>query len=169
MKIIDNFLPEVINEHLKKDVQLIPYNINLNDKLYLETLIFDGKVGALVPERFSLYSLLLDYMENTMEVSIRKLFKMKSQIFINNQQNVHKPKVELSFPHSIFKYYINDSDGDLTFYKQLYQGTTIDKFDIDFKHTPKQNQAILFNGLQYHSVTNPSSSVYRAVIHVEFE
>jgi hypothetical protein len=169
MKVIDNFLPEVLNNHFNKDIELFPYNIKQDDKLFFETVIFDGAKGPLIPEKFALYSVLLDFMQESMEVSVRKLFRIKARLYVNNQQTLHTPKIDLTFPHYTFNYYVNDADGDTIFYKEMYQGSNIDTFDEDFKHTPKQNQAVMFNGLQYHSFENPKSSPYRAVINVNFE
>lgn len=186
--IIDNFLPDLMHKHIQKDIELIEYNMltnvsgvkdkdieipNVNivdNQLGLGKVIYDGGKGPIELERFPLYSVMLDYLEDSFELKIRKLFRMRIGISINvNKEGSHFPHVDFNFPHNTLLYYVNDCDGDTIFYEEFYNGSHPRKYNISMTNKPKANQAVLFNGLQYHSSSNPTNTPYRAAININFE
>jgi hypothetical protein len=83
--------------------------------------------------------------------------------------NIH---VDLSKPHTVCLYYVNDTDGD-TF---LFDKTRDDirnmeefeatKFKVHKQVSPKKGRVVLFNGQRYHSSSCPSKTV-RCIINFD--
>ena len=71
--------------------------------------------------------------------------------------------IDLVFPHTVFLYYINDSDGDTIILDKLHNEG--DPFflenDYDFSNdkvervSPKKGRVVVFNGFQYHAAGIP--------------
>tara|TARA_B100001939_G_C16944189_1_gene619521 strand:+ start:2350 stop:2922 length:573 start_codon:yes stop_codon:yes gene_type:complete len=186
--IIDNLLPDIIHKNISDDLLEQKYyvldnlsgekspkqqieNISITDnQVGLGTTIFDGKVGVVDKERFGVYSLLIDYMQDKTDFKVHKLFRIRIGINLNiNTQGTHNPHIDFKFPHNTLLFYVNDADGDTVFYEEFYNGYEQDKYNVQMTNTPKANQAVLFNGLQYHSSSNPIKSQYRAAININFE
>lgn len=79
------------------------------------------------------------------------------------------PHVDMPFPHYTLLYYLDDSDGDTVFYNEMFtKGREIKDFSVHFKNSPVANQAVLFNGLQYHSSGIPINYAKRTTININF-
>ena len=79
----------------------------------------------------------------------------------------HTPHVDFDRPHWTVIYYVNDSDGATYFFKQKYNGTR-QKLEIDNKVEPRQGRFVLFDGLTYHTSSNPQYHDTRCVINFNF-
>ena len=67
---------------------------------------------------------------------------------------------DLDYPHMVFLYYVNDSDGDTVFFK--------DDEKTELKRvTPKKGRGVFFNGLIKHCSTRPSKS-HRCIFNYGF-
>ena len=79
------------------------------------------------------------------------------------------PHIDHPFPHKVFLYYVNDSDGDTIIYDKKFTeaGESVDLYEKE-RVTPKAGRAIFFDGLTYHTPLTPLSTPYRAVINVTF-
>ena len=79
----------------------------------------------------------------------------------------HTPHVDFDRPHWTLIYYVNDSDGGTYFFKQKYNGTR-QKLEIDKVVEPRQGRFVLFDGLTYHTSSNPQYHDTRCVINFNF-
>jgi hypothetical protein len=85
---------------------------------------------------------------------------------------VHQQHIDSPLPHTVLLYYINDSDGDTILYKERANPLTYlvgdypDHFTIDMRVTPKKGRAVIFDGLQFHSVSSPKDTLKRQIINV---
>ena len=70
------------------------------------------------------------------------------------------PHLDLDCPHTVFLYYVNDADGDTLIYD--YKSTNIedrplyDDINVVERVTPKQGRVIVFDGMTWHSSTQPT-------------
>lgn len=81
----------------------------------------------------------------------------------------HAPHVDFYARHKSLLYYVNDSDGDTVFYNEKYQGdTSLSKFTVQKKVSPKKGKAILFDGDHYHSSGIPKNTLRRVVININY-
>jgi hypothetical protein len=97
-----------------------------------------------------------------------EIFRTKANITTRIEDNlVNQPHIDTEKKHYVFLYYVNDSDGDTTLYKQKY-GDSLDVLEINKIISPKMGRAIIFDGHTYHSVNNPEKYDYRCVINVNF-
>lgn len=65
-------------------------------------------------------------------------------------------------------YYVNDCDGNTTFFEELYPAPRQD-LTKKFISTPKQNTAICFPSQMYHAGANPILNKKRVVVNCVFE
>ena len=184
--IVDNFLPDIVHKSIQKDIEYIKYSMLTNvsgvkdreinasgvdfidNQIGFGETIFDGNTGA--SDNFGLYSLLLDSIEEKMNIKINKLFRMRVGVSINvNKPGSHLPHTDFHFPHNTVLYYVNDCNGDTIFYDEYYNGGHPNEYNVALRNKPTANQAVLFNGLQYHSSSNTTDAPYRAAVNINFE
>ena len=68
----------------------------------------------------------------------------------------------------VILYYVNDSDGDTVIYKERYIGTDKPQTLTELKRIePKRGRVVVFDGLHYHSSSNPRKNSYRCVINFD--
>jgi|TARA_B100001996_G_scaffold263530_1_gene205549 hypothetical protein len=79
----------------------------------------------------------------------------------------HTPHVDFDQPHWTIIYYVNDSDGPTIFFKQKYDGHK-QKLELKQKVEPRQGRFVLFDGLHYHTSSNPQYNDWRCVINFNF-
>lgn len=85
---------------------------------------------------------------------------------------VHQQHVDQAAPHTVLLYYVNDSDGDTFLYKERANPLTYlagdypDSFTVDVRVTPKKGRAVIFDGLQFHSVSSPKDTLKRQIINI---
>lgn len=103
-------------------------------------------------------------------VQSRAILRAKANLTTQDINNVHvAPHVDHFFDHSVFLYYVNDSDGDTIIYNEKWQEpreqvTLTEKTRV----SPKAGRAILFDGRTYHTPLVPVNSPFRAVINLTF-
>ena len=66
-------------------------------------------------------------------------------------------------------YYVNDSDGDTTFFNQTYQENSRPELTINCTQTPTQGTAVLFDSNIFHCSRPPQTAKSRVVINIVFE
>jgi len=71
-----------------------------------------------------------------------------------------------TFPHKVLLIYINDTDGDTVLYDKML-GENISNIKEIYRFVPKIGDAIIFDGLRYHSGAVPSKGK-RLVINIDF-
>lgn len=85
----------------------------------------------------------------------------------------HSPHVDWDDHHMSAVYYVNDSDGDTTFFKEKrdetlsvssYEWSKNRTFTVDKQVSPIADRIVVFDGLTYHSSTTPCNTDYRIII-----
>lgn len=98
---------------------------------------------------------------------VRAGLKTPKQGFSSDNYNI--PHVDYFFPHTTGVYYVNDSDGDTWIFDQMFDHfPEPTKFTVKQRIQPKANRLILFNGLQYHTASNPINTDTRIIININF-
>ena len=82
-------------------------------------------------------------------------------------EDTQAPHVDHGWPHYVFLYYVNDSDGDTILYNEEYSKNDFKELSENKRVSPKAGRAVLFDGLDYHSPLAPTSG-YRIVINLTF-
>jgi hypothetical protein len=83
------------------------------------------------------------------------------------------PHIDATYPHLVFLYYVNDSDGDTVLFKKETPWETNleygeEKFTEIQRITPKQGRCIAFDGSIYHASCSPSITK-RCVINFNYK
>lgn len=120
-------------------------------------------------------------------VTICKKIKLTDYIIVRaryglitalQQQRTHEPHVDYTQTHKTLLLYINNTDGDTHFYDTLYApGENLTSKQFLKKHypsgmhtknrvSPRENRAVVFDGLQYHSSSTPTKTSSRIVLNV---
>lgn len=104
-----------------------------------------------------------EFVEKT-GIDYRYISRMKVNMLTKSTHKDHDenctniPHVDTNGPHWTLLYYINDSDGDTFLYDQKYDeahnGTTL-PLTVKARVSPKKGRLLAFNGLLYHSSSNP--------------
>lgn len=79
---------------------------------------------------------------------------------------VHPPHKDFHTPHRTGLYYLNDSDGDTTIYKETQLS---DQYTVSETVSPKANKWHDFDGSHYHSSATPINHEKRIVITYNYE
>ena len=84
----------------------------------------------------------------------------------------NKPHVDLHYPHLVFLYYVNQTDGDTFIFEETSKDTFNIKKDHQFKIkkrvSPKKGRGVFFNGESYHASSNPTGNP-RCVINFDLK
>lgn len=105
---------------------------------------------------------------NKHNIQCSRIIRAKLNFVSSLQKDSYQsPHVDVTYPHMVFLYYVNDSDGDTILFNEKYDGTK-QELTVAESVSPEMGKAILFDGLTYHSPTAPKKSLYRAVINVAF-
>lgn len=99
--------------------------------------------------------------KNKIEI-VRIRAGLQTKLFLNDN-STDDPHIDFNFPHKTLLYYINNCDGDTTFYSDSSAN------EIIFKNTPKENTAVIFNGLIYHSSSHPTNTNARVAININYK
>lgn len=108
-------------------------------------------------------------------IDIDSLYRMRmfTQIPTNSKRIVNEPHVDHPFDHMVGLYYVIDSDGDTFLYNEFYGDSdlpevpAIENMTINSRVEPKKGRIVLFNGLRYHSSSQPKRGT-RCVINTNF-
>ena len=108
-------------------------------------------------------------MEESFNFKITEILRTRLGRTVNiGTSGYANPHVDFTFPHLTMLWYLNDSDGDTVIYNEKFSEENNNKLTVKMKNTPKKNQALLFNGLHFHSSGIPSKSLDRIVLNVNF-
>jgi len=104
-------------------------------------------------------------------LNFKKLIRIKTNLTLKNLENkekYHRPHIDFNFNHKTLIYYANDTDGYTYIFDNKYDGK-LQELKILDKIKPKKGTALIFNGLYYHSSSNPVENDFRAIINYNFE
>jgi len=177
IKIFDNIIPKKQQEELK--------NLLLGNNFpwyFVSDITNIGNTTQTRPGHCHAYMRLgevnSDYINEVKKISdnVNKKIKKKLKMYLVrsflqlplNEKLLYKdskhiedtPHIDIYEPHTVFLYYVNDSDGDtlLYNYKSKYKEDVPAYEDIKIVHrvTPKQGRVIVFDGMTWHSSTQPT-------------
>jgi len=183
IKVIDNALPESIYKSLKdliydnhfpwylgKDIE--PHKLKETSQ-FKDSLVDDKTIPTFQfvhtltynSEHISKYSKRVNKIINLLidGFIVRSKFNC---LFRNSQieeNNYNVPHVDVGYPHYSFLLYLNESDGDTTFFKEYGANKRLDKVNILEKVSPKENRVVISDG-QYHASSNPIKYDMRMVL-----
>jgi hypothetical protein len=117
---------------------------------------------------------ILLFLEDRTGLTYKNIVRAKSNLLF---QNPIYNNTNYTIPHtdaqsSNFKtllYYVNNSDGDTTFFNEICQDTAHTQLTIDRKITPKKGSAVLFDSNIFHCSKPPQHAKSRIVINIILE
>jgi hypothetical protein len=103
-------------------------------------------------------------------IEVKEILRIKANILnkTDKQNHIHPPHVDMTTPHMVLLYYVNDSDGDTVIFDQKYDDGEVPRLTVNRAISPKAGAAILFDGLTYHSSSSPQYAEKRIVININF-
>jgi hypothetical protein len=103
-------------------------------------------------------------------IEIKKILRIKANILnkTDKQNHIHPPHVDMTIPHLVLLYYVNDSDGDTVIFNQKYSFQEDPVLTVNKTIAPKAGAAIVFDGLTYHSSSSPQYTEERIVLNINF-
>jgi hypothetical protein len=103
-------------------------------------------------------------------IEIKEILRIKANILskTDKQNHIHPPHVDMTTPHMVLLYYVNDSDGDTVIFDQSYHSEEISELTINRTISPKAGAAVFFDGLKYHSSSSPKNAKERIVLNINF-
>lgn len=178
----DNFIPDYYNKLLNDIVfghnsNFSWYyldNISGKDKTNVKEVIFNEDQSGFYHLAFTedqptsgIYQVLLPFIENiknTFDIEINKLIRVRFGMNLKTGiKAAHNAHTDLEIPNFTLLYYLDESDGDTIFYKKENGN-----LKVDFTNKHKRNQAVLFDGLTYHSSSSPINYPKRTTININF-
>jgi hypothetical protein len=187
MQIIDNFLPKDKFARLYNEVMEQPFpwyytsrvslpkgTHDFEDGTAIETAgwyhtLYDTDIGT-----SGCYNLFQDFfieLENhfgfTFEQLLRARLSLKTPKVGFTEDNYNLPHIDYNFNHLVLLYYINDSDGDTRFFNEFFKefpGPI--NFTVQQTIRPMANRLVVFDGLQYHTASNPIESDRRVIFNL---
>jgi hypothetical protein len=103
-------------------------------------------------------------------IEVKEILRIKANILnkTDRQNHIHPPHVDMTNPHMVLLYYVNDSDGDTVIFDQKYCYGDNPILTVNRTVSPKDGAAILFDGLTYHSSASPQHTKERIVLNINF-
>jgi hypothetical protein len=109
-----------------------------------------------------------NHLENTHElIRLRAVLTNYQHGFASHNYNL--PHVDYPCKHISAVYYLNETDGDTWIFDQYYQGKTDpETYTVKQRVCPKPNRLLIFDGLQYHTASNPVMHNTRLIANLNF-
>lgn len=188
MLIQDNFLP--INDFKKLQsfvlsnefpwfysdrVSLPPGDHQFNDTYSKETDGFYHMLYAQDEESYSMFAKDFEGFFNKLfeefgysnKSILRARLGLKMPKANHTKENYNLPHIDYNFPHDTVIFYLNDSDGNTRMFNEheLHSPMT-NQYTVKDEIEPKENRILLFDGLQYHTASNPINTNRRVVLNI---
>lgn len=103
---------------------------------------------------------------DTQMLRIRMGFKTFKHGFTSDNYNL--PHIDYHFPHKTFILYMNETDGDTFIFNEIYRGEDLKQFSIKERIKPMENRAVIIDGYQYHTASNPVNHDTRVIININY-
>jgi len=106
----------------------------------------------------------------TSDSLIRARLGLKMPNVNHKIENYNLPHIDYHFSHDTIIFYLNTSDGNTRMFDQYgEENKETLKFTVKEEIEPIQNRLLLFNGLQYHTASNPINSSRRIVLNLNLK
>ena len=113
------------------------------------------------------------FLEDRIGQTFTSIDRAKSNLLFQNttfKNNLYTiPHTDGTGDFKTLLYYINDSDGDTTFFNEVYQETARPQLTVNSTQTPTQGTAVLFDSNIFHCSKPPQIAKSRAVINIVFK
>jgi hypothetical protein len=189
MKIIDNFLTEDDFKNLQSYIMSVefPWYWSPGVSVHPETLKFIKDPLAI--ETAGLNHVCYNTTYNKKSASYEKMFPLIKKIFEINgpttkilrirmslkypkkgftKDNYNIPHTDYNYPHKSLIYYINESDGDTFVFNEYGYNKTFNTFTVKQRVPPKPNTALILDGAQFHTASNPQEHDCRVIININY-
>lgn len=114
---------------------------------------------------YQLIKPLLYFFEDKTNLKILNIVRMKVNLLTPAGYNrQHPPHVDYTSKNSYtLLYYVNDSDGDTTFYNEFYTGGVQTQMTKNCSFTPTRGTAVIFPSAIFHAGSSPIKNVRCAI------
>jgi hypothetical protein len=187
--IIENFLNQEEYEVIKNfvfgpslrwyyspHVSLGTHDHHIKDKMAIDTFGFNVEIfdkETQYGDELAL-SYMVPIMNNIIKINgpdtqflrIRMGFKTFKHGF--NSDNYNLPHIDYHFPHKTFILYMNETDGDTFVFNEVYANEDLTEFTIKERINPVENRAVILDGYQYHTASNPINHDTRVIININY-
>ena len=82
--------------------------------------------------------------------------------------NYNLPHIDYHFPHKTFILYMNETDGDTFVFNEVYSGKDLTEFTVKERINPIENRAVILDGYQYHTASNPMNHDTRVIVNINY-
>ena len=156
-------------------VSLPPGDYEFNDPHSKET---DGFYHLLYVQDQESYSVFAKHFEKffnvlfeefgyTRDSLLRARLGLKMPKVNHTKENYNLPHVDYHFPHDTAIFYLNDSDGNTRMFNEHELNSPMtNEYTVKDEIEPKENRILLFDGLQYHTASNPINTTRRVVLNI---
>lgn len=144
--------------------------------------LYQGSFAHTLPPEHAPYIFTKAFKEVLGDIKWKRLLRIRVGLIpICPHPVMHEPHVDHPLPHVGMLLYLNDSDGNTVFYNEQYDpshpepyptyltNVLKDKLTVDEMVKPKENRAVIFDGLTYHASSAPMSTKRRMAISYTFE
>ena len=176
IQVIDNIISKKEQEYLKNifysnefpwfytaDVTSSILNKKQSRPAFSHIFMKDGNINS------NYYDIVKKISDNVNKKIKKKLipYQVRSFLQLSLDKNlignsIDTPHIDMIEPHLVYLYYVNDCDGDTVIYDYISNGThTLDipfyeDIKIKKKITPKQGMVVIFDGMTWHTSTQPT-------------
>lgn len=172
MQIIDDIVDIQTQENIKNTLLDNNFSWNYVDDVSIKNNEYQRRPGFshhfvknnnIVSEHYDLIkTIILNAVGETNLINARTFLQLPLNAkFIG--KGIDTPHLDLTVPHTVILYYVNDSDGDTVLYDYISKDENdIPYFeDVKIKKTitPKQGRVVIFNGLTWHTARQPKENV----------
>jgi hypothetical protein len=99
---------------------------------------------------------------------IRIRFGMKFHKHGFKDGNYNLPHIDCFYPHKTLILYMNETDGDTYIFNERYRGELLKTFTVKERVSPKENRALIIDGFQYHTASNPLHHDTRVILNINY-
>ena len=98
---------------------------------------------------------------------LRARLGLKMPKINHTKKNYNLPHVDYNYPHDTVIFYLNDSDGNTRMFNEhKLDSYETNEYTVKYEIEPKENRILLFDGLQYHTASNPIDTTRRVVLNI---
>jgi hypothetical protein len=128
-------------------------------------------------DMFMMSNMIIDYFSEASGIPANRLVRIKGNMLTPNpnpeydETAMHYPHIDFYNNHHVLVYYVNDSDGDTVIFNEKWSpehdGSLI-PLTIKERIAPKRGRIAYFDGLHYHTSTNPMHHGERVILNINF-
>ena len=153
---------------IQKDIAGAEYNFNDENYFPSSGLTHvsykDGNINSIYFKDEINFERIVINLTKSFGVDLKEILRIKLNLTTPvpgyKSNNYCTPHTDITSPHWVLLYYINDSDGDTIFFENLVEGNQT-PLKITYRISPKKGTCVLFDGSIYHTQSNPMNSPTR--------